>query len=299
VLVLHEACRSCSDPEALNSLISANVKDLELPDWEFRTALHVCAVSGNDVAAQILLSHGANTRAADVNGDTPAHVAAARGTGPVAAVVVASDPRVVCVANKFGRTPAHVAAAAQLNSQTVIRCILDAADAEGRVVRLDHRDVDGNTCLHIFAQCLTATSGALHLFKLLIDSGAPVDVRNNQGQTALDLADNAEIRAVLIDAYNRLRTSGALKFSSSSTFKTPKQITLEIRALAQSSSKIVANTCSSCGKGLVVSLPSQGQTGLFDHRCDSCVRSSVQLVVFEIVCLQVSSVWSASAERSA
>ena len=69
----------------------------------------------------------------------------------------------------------------------------------------------------MFAQCLSATTGALHLFKVLIDSGAlacplhphtfcnysagaPVDVRNNLGLTALDMADNAEIRAVLIDA---------------------------------------------------------------------------------------------------
>jgi hypothetical protein len=62
-------------------------------------------------------------------------------------------------------------------------------------------------------------------------------VRNNAGLTALDLADNAEIRAVLIDAYSRQRCSGQLKFSTSSSFKTPKQITLDIRALAQ------ANTC--------------------------------------------------------
>ena len=74
---------------------------------------------GNETAAQVLLNHNANTRAADVNGDTPAHVAASRGHGPVAALIVAKDPHVVCVPNKFGRTPAHVAAAAQFNSQTV------------------------------------------------------------------------------------------------------------------------------------------------------------------------------------
>jgi A/G-specific adenine glycosylase len=41
----HPAARSdpaaCSDPAALHALVSANLKDLELPDWEFRTALHV------------------------------------------------------------------------------------------------------------------------------------------------------------------------------------------------------------------------------------------------------------------
>ncbi len=123
-------------------------------------------------------------------------------------------------------------------------------------------------CLHIFARSLSATSGALHLFKLLIDSGAPIDVRNNAGLTALDTADNPNIRAVLIEAYSKQRTSGQLKFNGSSTFKTPKEVTLEIRALAQPSSKIAPNTCGTCGKGLVVSLPSQGQAGLFDHRCD-------------------------------
>jgi hypothetical protein len=85
----------------------------------------------------------------------------------------------------------------------------------------------------VYAQCLSVTTGSLHLFKVLIDSGAPVDIRNNAGHTALDVADNAEIRAVLIDAYSRQRASGLLKFSTSSSFKTPKQLTLEIRALAQ------------------------------------------------------------------
>ena len=122
-------------------------------------------------------------------------------------------------------------------------------------------------CLHVFAQCLGANSGALHLFKLLIASGAPIDARNNAGLTALDTADNPEIRAALIEAYSAQRSSGQLKFNGSSTFKTPKEITLEIRALAQASSKIAANPCGSCGTGLGVSLPSQGQAGLFDHRC--------------------------------
>ena len=109
----------------------------------------------------------------------------------------------------------------------------------------------------MFAQCLSVTTGSLHLFKVLIDSGAPVDVRNttpnmstaflyridpcqvrnNAGLTALDLTDNAEIRAVLIDAYSRQRSSGQLKFSTSSSFKTPKQITLDIRALAQANTR--------------------------------------------------------------
>lgn len=145
VFVLHDMCRSCADPAAITALVAANVKDIELPDWEFRTALHICAVQGNDVAAQALLDHNANTRAADVNGDTPVHVAASRGSGPVAALIVAKDPGVVQVPNKFGRTPAHVAAAAQFNSQTIVRCLLDAADASGKLLSLGQRDVEGNT----------------------------------------------------------------------------------------------------------------------------------------------------------
>jgi hypothetical protein len=41
VFALHDACKSCSDPLALRAVVDANIKDLELPDWEFRTALHV------------------------------------------------------------------------------------------------------------------------------------------------------------------------------------------------------------------------------------------------------------------
>jgi ankyrin repeat protein len=147
VFALHEACKSSSDPEAIDAGTRLNLKDLELPDWEFRTALHICAVHGNDIAAQVLLNHNANTRAADVNGDTPVHVAASRGHGPVAALIVAKDPRVVCVPNKLGRTPAHIAAAAHLNSQTVVRCLLDAADSEGKAVNLGQRDCEGDTCV--------------------------------------------------------------------------------------------------------------------------------------------------------
>jgi ankyrin repeat protein len=145
VFALHEACKSCADTKALEAVVAAIAKDIELPNWEFRTALHVCAVHGNDVAAQVLLKHNANTRAADVNGDTPVHVSSSRGSGPVAAFIVSKDPLVVRVGNKFGRTPVHVAAAAQLNSQTVLRCLLDAQDATGKVMDLSCRDVYGNT----------------------------------------------------------------------------------------------------------------------------------------------------------
>ena len=90
-------------------------------------------------------------------------------------------------------------------------------------------------------------------------------VQQNRPSFAL-CCDDPPIRSVLIEAYSVQRSSGQLKFSGSSSFKTPKEITLEIRALAHPSSKIAPNTCSTCGKGLVVSLPSQGQAGLFDHR---------------------------------
>ncbi len=125
----------------------------------------------------------------------------------------------------------------------------------------------------------------MHLFKLLIDNGAPIDVRNNAGLTALDLADNPDIRSLLIEAYSQQRSSGQLKFSGSSTFKTPKEITLEVRALAQPRSKIAPNTCGTCGKGLVVSLPSQGQAGLFDHRCGGDVLVMLLLLRMMMVTL--------------
>lgn len=47
------------------------------------------------------------------------------------------------------------------------------------------------------ALMIASCKGNLEIVKLLVDNGADINIKNNNGKTALDLADSEEIKEVL------------------------------------------------------------------------------------------------------
>ena len=66
---------------------------------------------------------------------------------------------------------------------------------------------DGCTVLHY-----AATSENVQLTKLLLSAGIDVNLRDNDGQSALDLADHSEIQQLLNQKWNPFKYSTVLEF---------------------------------------------------------------------------------------
>ncbi|XP_063216662.1 85/88 kDa calcium-independent phospholipase A2 isoform X2 [Bacillus rossius redtenbacheri] len=95
---------SCSR-EVVGALVAMGCQ-LDVPDFDGRTALHVMAVRRRLECVVALLSHGAAVNVADAAGDCPLHVAAREGDVPIAQALVAFGADLTWCNNR-GETPRH------------------------------------------------------------------------------------------------------------------------------------------------------------------------------------------------
>ena len=92
---------------------SLETLQLEASDADGQTALARAAFGGHVEVIQLLLQHRASTIAANKFGETPLHLAAARGPAEVIEQIVhAAGPRAVSMRDHHGATSLHVAARA-------------------------------------------------------------------------------------------------------------------------------------------------------------------------------------------
>ena len=207
------------------------------------TGLHVAARDGNVPLVRLLLTHRANARLTDRQGDSALHYAAYRGQTPVIRLLVNHGAEINGVNNK-GFTPVFLSAWKGWTDAT--RLLLDVgAKVDGKriakstpllaackaghydiAVLLLERDawVEGTSTEDDVAPLhLAAQAGHRDLVELLLEHGATVDARNKKGQTPLHLAcmkDRSRTACMLIQ-------NGASLQSKDESGATPLQVAVK------------------------------------------------------------------------
>lgn len=232
---LHRAVRSGDFPK-VRALLSSGA-DVSARSPERRTALHVAAEEGHLEAVQLLLDFGAEVDARMKYGQTPLHRAAMSGYGielcdsdperpgderalpgvrPVSAGVFYEEvadlllnrgARIDAMTDS-GDSPLSLAAgmATPAMSRLLVRRGADLSDRSGRraleaAVASGRREtaeilldsgVEAGRSLH-----LAAANGAIEMVTLFLGRGAPVDLRDEEGDTPLLCASRSGHRIVV------------------------------------------------------------------------------------------------------
>uniref|UniRef100_A0A452RCP9 Poly [ADP-ribose] polymerase n=1 Tax=Ursus americanus TaxID=9643 RepID=A0A452RCP9_URSAM len=184
------------DLETVKQLCSpqnVNCRDLE---GRHSTPLHFAAGYNRVSVVEYLLHHGADVHAKDKGGLVPLHNACSYGHYEVAELLVRHGAS-VNVADLWKFTPLHEAAAK--GKYEICKLLLKHVDIAALLIKyntcVNATDKWAFTPLHEAAQ-----KGRTQLCALLLAHGADPTMKNQEGQTPLDLATADDIRALLIDA---------------------------------------------------------------------------------------------------
>ena len=133
-------------------------------------------------SVEFMLSLGADPNVIDSRyGTTPIFHAAFRGKKKISQLLISRGADVNARSND-GRTALHF-----IGGAPEVFALLISKGAD-----IDARDDDGNTPLHH-----TAMSGDTIVAQLLISVSADLSIKNNKGQTALELAEERDSRGVI------------------------------------------------------------------------------------------------------
>ena len=164
------------DSEEFSRLVDAGA-DLAVKNKNGETLLYVAAEKGQIEMARTLIARGADAKARTPNGETVLHAAAM-----IESVALMSDliraGAEVDAANNDGETPLQWAALT--GTFLAVKALADAgADLNVQDTRL------GNTPLHA-----AVSHDDIVLIHYLLSRNVRTDIRNKQGQTALELAQS-------------------------------------------------------------------------------------------------------------
>jgi ankyrin repeat protein len=153
--------------------------DVNAPDPEGESPLHLAAALEDDEVARLLLSHGARVDAQDPHGNTPLHVAARHGND-LLVVDFLRHGADVNATNALGETPLHVALLE-----------LDTEEADGT----EPKELDGEKA---------NSPELLVVARTLISAGADLNATDLEGRSALLVAagsgdeDSADLVAWMV-----------------------------------------------------------------------------------------------------
>ncbi|KAG6859830.1 hypothetical protein C0995_003323 [Termitomyces sp. Mi166 len=113
-----------------DSIVASTCTYIVLPDKVQRTALHVAATYGHQDIAKLLIKHGANVHAIDMEGSTALHVAASHKHSAIVQALLEHNVDVQTT-NQFQQTALHLAVAS--GHQDTVKLLLDHhADSNAR-----------------------------------------------------------------------------------------------------------------------------------------------------------------------
>ena len=167
--------------DAAHRLIAqgANVND---PNREGRTPLHLAAKATNIDLVNTLIAKGADINATDQYGATPLHMAAETGNVAIVQALIAAGA-LVNTTTINGNTPLHLAAMA--GQDAVVQILL----TEGATVNAQTNDAQ--TALH-----WAAMTGNVAMVQALLAHTPNLALENNDHQTAFQVA-TPEVQAVI------------------------------------------------------------------------------------------------------
>lgn len=150
-----------------------------------RTPLHWAAKYDFLDLIKYLIKQGADINAKDDIGYTPLHTAADYGNVPVVKYFVEETKADVNAGNIQGNTPLHMAIIcgsstpdANQRKLDIIKCLVEC-----KQININAKGLIGNTPLHE-----AAVSGTLNMIMYLVENGADVHAKNEDGDTPLSIA---------------------------------------------------------------------------------------------------------------
>ncbi|KAI8497126.1 Unconventional myosin-XVI [Branchiostoma belcheri] len=143
--------------------------------WDGGTALHLASRNGQTGVVELLIQHGADVGARDLNGRTAIHVASEDGQTGVVELLIQHGADLEA-RDKYDKTALRWASESG-RTGVVELLIQHGADLEAR------RSENGSTALH-----MASWSGQTGVVELLIQHGTDVGARDKDGWTALHVA---------------------------------------------------------------------------------------------------------------
>ena len=170
-------------------LLAAAGAQIDAKDRIGMTPLYYAATYDRMAMANFLISRGADVNAEAKYGSIALHSAAAEGNTDMVALLIARGADVMAT-NALGDTPLH--SAVEHEYIDIAKILLsENVDINAK----DHKT--GATPLHY-----TAFNGDKQLMELLIAHGAALDIEDDEGRTALEVAEekgHAQIVALLLE----------------------------------------------------------------------------------------------------
>ena len=156
--------------------------DIDAKNENYETPLYIAAQRGMLNTVKTLIEKGAAIDAKCNTGETPLCVAAMYGHVEIVKALIKNKARLdYPFVDNYGNTPLHIAA--QQGHIKIIEVLIKA----GGKAAINVVNYNGDTPLHAAVK-----AGNLEMVKAFIKNGAIVDVRNNDGKTALDVARQYE-----------------------------------------------------------------------------------------------------------
>jgi len=187
VELLFERAADLDSVEIRRVLIEGGVKFSGKDQISGQTVIHRAVEAGNWGLLNSALALGIDPDAADKNGNTPLHIAAQKGNVEMIRKL-ASVGCNVNTKNKSQKTPLILAVEGDQKNAVRELCSR-GADVKISVGRAQSR----TTLLHI-----AASKNNSEIVEILLRAGVPVNTKNGEGKTALDIASDAKIQDVLL-----------------------------------------------------------------------------------------------------
>ncbi len=176
--LLRSAIESNYDTKTVEILLK-NVSDVNVRDSSYNTLLHVAVKTQNSEIVKLLLDHGAIVDVTNIIGNTPLHMAVSQKNSEIVNLLLEKGAA-VNMPDSYGNTPLHIAVLN--NSLELVPILLNAKNTDANV-----KNAFGKTPLHIAAEI-----NSPEIIKQLLDKGADKTLKNNNGDTPLDIRKNSD-----------------------------------------------------------------------------------------------------------